>query len=80
MTSKSGGIFMFMPSWQELIPILLIVVIIFGAKRLPEIGSGLGKGIKSFKKSMKEINEDDVKKVSKKEEVEAEKIEKEDNK
>jgi len=71
---------MFMPSWQELIPILLIVVIIFGAKRLPEIGSGLGKGIKSFKKSMKEINEDDVKKVSKKEEVEAEKVEKEDNK
>ncbi len=80
MALKSGGANMFMPSWQELIPILLIVVIIFGAKRLPEIGSGLGKGIKSFKKSMKEINEDDVKKVSKKEEVEAEKVEKEDNK
>ncbi|MCD6129948.1 MAG: twin-arginine translocase TatA/TatE family subunit [Deltaproteobacteria bacterium] len=74
---------MFMPSWQELIPILIIVIIIFGAKKLPEIGSGLGKGIKSFKKSMKEINEEDVKKEDnnpKNEEVEAEKLEKKDTK
>jgi len=37
---------------QELILILLIVVIIFGAKRIPEIMEGLGKGIKTFKKAM----------------------------
>jgi sec-independent protein translocase protein TatA len=39
---------------QELIVILLIVVLIFGAKRIPEIMSGLGKGIRSFKKTMEE--------------------------
>jgi len=80
MTSKSGGANMFMPSWQELIPILILVMIIFGAKKLPEIGSSLGKGIKSFKKSIREIDEEEVKKISKNEEVEAEKVEKKDNK
>lgn len=35
--------------WQELTIILVIVVIIFGAGKLPEIGSGLGKGIRGFK-------------------------------
>lgn len=38
----------------ELIIILLIIVVIFGAKKLPEIGSGLGRGITNFKKAMKE--------------------------
>ena len=38
----------------ELIIILLIVLVIFGAKKLPEIGSGLGKGITNFKKAMKD--------------------------
>jgi len=37
---------------QELILILLIVVMIFGAKRIPEIMNGLGKGIRSFKKAI----------------------------
>ncbi|MBI4966187.1 MAG: twin-arginine translocase TatA/TatE family subunit [Desulfomonile tiedjei] len=37
---------------QELIVILLIVVIVFGAKRIPEIMEGLGKGIRTFKKVM----------------------------
>lgn len=41
-----------MPGPQELILILLIAVLIFGAKRIPEIMGGLGKGIKSFKKAM----------------------------
>jgi sec-independent protein translocase protein TatA len=35
--------------WQELIIVLVIVVIIFGAGKLPEIGGALGKGIKEFK-------------------------------
>lgn len=39
---------------QELILILLIVVIVFGAKRIPEIMGGLGQGIKSFKKALEE--------------------------
>lgn len=46
-----GGSLM-MPGPWELILILLIVVMVFGAKRIPEIMGGLGKGIKSFKKSM----------------------------
>ena len=35
--------------WQELVIVLVIVVIIFGAGKLPEIGGALGKGIKEFK-------------------------------
>lgn len=35
--------------WQELIIVLVIVIIIFGAGKLPEIGGALGKGIKEFK-------------------------------
>lgn len=42
---------MFTPGPWELIIILLIVLIIFGAGKLPEIGSGLGKGIRNFKKA-----------------------------
>ncbi len=38
---------------EKLIFILLVLILIFGAKRLPEIGSSLGKGIREFKKSVK---------------------------
>jgi sec-independent protein translocase protein TatA len=38
--------------WQELIVILLIVLVLFGPKRLPEIGSSLGKSIHGFKNSL----------------------------
>lgn len=38
----------------ELIVILVIVLVIFGAGKLPEIGAGLGKGIKNFKKATQE--------------------------
>ena len=41
----------------ELLIILVIVLVIFGASRLPKIGEGLGKGIKNFKKSVKEDDE-----------------------
>ncbi len=43
-----------MPGGTELIIILFIVLILFGGKKLPELMGGLGKGIKSFKKSMSE--------------------------
>lgn len=38
---------------QELLLILLIVVLIFGTSRIPELGRGLGEGIRNFKKGMK---------------------------
>jgi sec-independent protein translocase protein TatA len=43
----------------ELIIILVIILIIFGAGKLPEIGAGLGKGIQNFKKSSKEAKIED---------------------
>jgi sec-independent protein translocase protein TatA len=45
---------------QELIIILIIIVVLFGATRLPQIGSGIGQAIKNFKKSVKEGDEIDV--------------------
>ena len=44
----------------ELIIILVIILIIFGAGKLPEIGGSLGKGIKSFRKAIKEPDEIDI--------------------
>ncbi|GBE14494.1 MAG TPA: twin-arginine translocase TatA/TatE family subunit [Proteobacteria bacterium] len=45
---------------SELIIILVIVLVIFGAGKLPEIGAGLGKGIKNFKKATSGEDEIDV--------------------
>jgi sec-independent protein translocase protein TatA len=45
---------MFGIGMPELLVILVIILIIFGAGRLPEIGSAVGKGIKNFKKSFQE--------------------------
>ena len=41
--------------WQEIILILLIVLLLFGAKKIPELAKSLGKGVKEFKKGLKEI-------------------------
>lgn len=50
-----------MPSlgMPELLVILVIVIVLFGFRRLPEIGQGLGEGIRNFKRSMKTANESD---------------------
>ena len=45
----------------ELVVILLIVVLIFGGKKLPQLGSSLGESIKNFKKGMKGEDNDDKK-------------------
>lgn len=51
---------MFGIGMPELLVILVIILIIFGAGKLPEIGSALGKGIKNFKKANREPDEIDV--------------------
>lgn len=58
----------------EIILILLVVLVLFGAKKIPELAQGLGKGIREFKKAMKDV-EDEIKQEpekieSKKEETE----------
>jgi len=49
---------MFGIGMPELLVILVIVLIIFGAGRLPEIGGSIGKAIKNFKKSIREDEDD----------------------
>ena len=46
--------------WMELVLILIIVLIIFGAGKLPQLGEGLGKAIKGFKKTVHEADAIDV--------------------
>jgi sec-independent protein translocase protein TatA len=43
--------------FTEIMIILLVVLLVFGAKRLPEIGASMGKGIREFKKSISEAGE-----------------------
>ena len=55
----------------EIILIVLVILLLFGAKKIPELAQGLGKGMKEFKKSLKDVEEeikktdDDVKKSDK---------------
>jgi len=57
----------------ELIILALVVLLLFGGKKIPELMGGIGKGVRSFKKGMNEIEEEinkevDMKEVEKKEE------------
>jgi sec-independent protein translocase protein TatA len=51
---------MFGLGMQELVIILIIVLVLFGATRLPEIGKGIGQAIKNFKKATSEPDEIDI--------------------
>jgi sec-independent protein translocase protein TatA len=53
--------------WQ-IVLIFLVVVLLFGAKRIPDLAGSLGKGIKEFKKATKEEEKDKLKEGDKKEE------------
>jgi len=62
-----------MPSGMELLVIALIVLLLFGGKKIPELAKGLGSGIKNFKKAVKddenEVAETKTDKIEGKEEV-----------
>jgi sec-independent protein translocase protein TatA len=47
-------------AWWELVLILLVLLLVFGAKRLPEMGRSLGKGMREFKDSVSGIDRDDA--------------------
>jgi len=55
-----------MPSigWQEILIVLFLILLVFGPKRLPEIGRSVGKGIKEFRKSTSELQEQIVQEQS----------------
>ncbi|UCG31438.1 MAG: twin-arginine translocase TatA/TatE family subunit [candidate division WOR-3 bacterium] len=42
--------------WQEILLILLIALLLFGAKKIPDLARGLGKGIREFRKGLSEID------------------------
>ncbi|MAZ54614.1 MAG: twin-arginine translocase TatA/TatE family subunit [Flavobacteriales bacterium] len=44
--------------WPQIVLIVVIVLILFGGKKLPELMKGLGKGMKEFKDATKELNDD----------------------
>lgn len=54
----------------ELIIILILVLVIFGAGKLPSVGGALGKGLRNFKEGMKEVD-DEPEKIEKKKDDEA---------
>lgn len=56
-----------MPSMPELLIVLAIVVLLFGAKKIPDLAKGMGKGIKDFKKAIKDDDEEEPKEIASKE-------------
>jgi len=60
---------MFNMGLTEIIIIFLIILILFGAKKIPQLGSGLGEGIRNFTKSLKGSNEEDKEEEIKSEET-----------
>ena len=57
ITEKGENMFGSLGIWEILL-IVLIVALLFGGKKLPELGKGLGDGIKNFKNSLKKEDED----------------------
>lgn len=60
------------PSWMNIVVILVIVLLLFGGKKIPELAKGLGAGIKNFKNAVKDDEDDkaNIKTIAKDEERE----------
>lgn len=70
---------MAMPSVPELLIILAIVVLLFGAKKIPDLAKGLGSGIKNFKKAVKDDEEDVAQNTTNKEDSASKEVENKQN-
>ena len=51
-------IILWVPGWGEMLIIALFILIFFGAKKIPEIARGMGKGIREFKDATKEVKKE----------------------
>ena len=51
-------ILLWVPGWGEMLIIALFILIFFGAKKIPEIARGMGKGIREFKDATKEVKKE----------------------
>ncbi len=47
-----------MIGWPEIVGILVVVLVLFGAKKVPELARGLGQGIKEFKKATRDVQDE----------------------
>ena len=53
-----NGIMLAFLGWPEIVAILAVVLLLFGAKKLPELAKGLGSGIKEFKKASRDVQDE----------------------
>jgi len=58
MQSLLTILLLFMPQGMEWVIILVVVLLLFGGKKIPELMKGIGKGVRGFKDGLKEIEED----------------------
>jgi sec-independent protein translocase protein TatA len=56
---------MFGLGWQEILLIIVIILLLFGAKRIPEVMRSIGRGVRELKQGMKEIDSDEPPKEKK---------------
>lgn len=61
-----------MPGTPELIVIFILVIVLFGASKLPKLGASVGEGIRNFKRGMREVREEEELDEAKKLEAEKE--------
>jgi sec-independent protein translocase protein TatA len=53
-----NAIFAWAPGGMEVVLILVVILVLFGAKKIPELAKGLGTGIKEFKKATREVTDE----------------------